>query len=57
MAKKGNRINIKLKSTKSGHCYYTTKNRVNTKDKLQLKKFDPTPGIKKQVTYEEKKIK
>lgn len=55
MAKKGNRINIKMKSTKSGHCYYTTKNRVNSPDKMEIKKFDPF--IKEQVTYTEKKIK
>ncbi|MBD3362442.1 50S ribosomal protein L33 [Candidatus Dojkabacteria bacterium] len=55
MAKKGNRIKIKLKSTKSGHCYYTTKNRINTQDKIKITKFDPT--IKKHVEYEESKIK
>lgn len=55
MAKKGNRIKIKLKSTKSGHSYYTTKNRVQTTDKLKLKKFDPI--LKEHVDYEEKKIK
>lgn len=55
MAKKGNRINIKLKSTKSGHCYYGTKNRVNSKDKLKVKKFDPI--VKEHVEYEERKLK
>jgi large subunit ribosomal protein L33 len=55
MAKKGNRIIIKFKSTESGHCYYKTKNRINTTDKKKLKKFDPIAG--KHVMYEEKKVK
>lgn len=55
MAKKGNRINIKFKSTASGHCYYSTKNRVNSKDKMEVKKFDPV--VKKHVEYKEAKLK
>ncbi len=55
MAKKGNRIIIKLKSTVSGHSYYVTKNRINTTDKIKIKKFDPT--VRKHVDYEEKKVK
>ena len=42
MAKRqGSRIWIKMKSTESAHCYYTWKNRQNTPDRLELKKFDP----------------
>lgn len=55
MAKKGNRIYIKFKSTESGHCYFSTKNRVNSKDKLKVKKFDPV--VKRHVEYVETKIK
>ena len=55
MAKKGNRIKIKMKSSESGHCYYTTKNRVNTKDKLEIQKHDPI--AKKHAIYKEAKIK
>ncbi|MBP9758066.1 50S ribosomal protein L33 [Candidatus Dojkabacteria bacterium] len=55
MAKKGNRIIIKLKSTESGHCYYKTKNRINSTEKIKIKKFDPI--VKKHATYEEKKVK
>lgn len=54
MAKKGNRIYIKFKS-KSGFCYYTTKNRVNTKEKMTVKKYDPK--LKKHVEFVETKIK
>jgi|GEM_PF-1447625 len=52
MAKKGNRQLIKLRNKKTGTFYVSQKNRVNTTDKLQLKKFDPkendgkgAPGI------------
>ncbi len=41
MAKKGNRIIVKLQNKETGTAYYTTKNRINTKDKLEMKKFDP----------------
>ncbi len=54
MAKKGQRIIIKLKSS-SGHAFYTTKNRINTKDKLELKKYDPK--LRKHVKYSEAKLK
>lgn len=55
MAKKGNRIIIKFKSTESGHAYYTTKNRINTTEKKKLRKFDPI--LKRHAIYEEKKVK
>src|SRR3712207_8614965 len=32
---------IKLQSTESSHCYFTEKNRNNTKERIQLKKYDP----------------
>ena len=40
MAAKGSRIIIKLRS-KSGYCYFTTKNKMNTPDKIKLMKYDP----------------
>ncbi|MCA9385471.1 50S ribosomal protein L33 [Candidatus Dojkabacteria bacterium] len=58
MAKKGQRINIKLVCTEPGgkkHAYYTTKNRVNVKDKLERKRFNPYLG--RHAVYEEKKLK
>ena len=53
MAAKGNRHQIVMKSTESGHQYHTTKNKINTTDKLEIKKFDPL--VRKHVLYKEKK--
>jgi large subunit ribosomal protein L33 len=55
MAKKGPRATTRLKSTKSAHVYYTTKNSRNTTEKLKLKKFDPI--VKKHVEFVEEKMK
>jgi large subunit ribosomal protein L33 len=54
MAKKGNRIIIKLVNKKTGTAYYTTKNRVNVTEKLEMKKFDPKTG--KHETFKEAKV-
>jgi large subunit ribosomal protein L33 len=53
MAKKGKEARhiVKLKSEVSEHCYYTEKNRNNTKERLQLRKYDPT--VRKHVIYKE----
>lgn len=40
MAKKGNRILIKLVNPKTGTFYVSSKNRINTNEKLEIKKFD-----------------
>ncbi|MAH80630.1 MAG: 50S ribosomal protein L33 [Rickettsiales bacterium] len=53
MAKKGHRQHIILESSESGHQYHTTKNKNNTSDKLEIKKFDPL--VRKHVSYKEKK--
>ncbi|MDX1993357.1 MAG: 50S ribosomal protein L33 [bacterium] len=53
MAKKGNRIAIKLRSTESGHMYITYKNRRNDTNRLELKKYDPI--LRKHVLYRETK--
>lgn len=42
---------IKLVSSESDHCYFTQKNRNNTKDRIQLKKYDPK--VRKRVMYKE----
>jgi large subunit ribosomal protein L33 len=42
---------IKLQSTESDHCYFTEKNRNNSKERIQLKKYDPT--LRKRVMYKE----
>ena len=53
MAKKGNRIVVKLKSTESGHMYITSKNRRTLTGRLELKKYDPL--IRRHVIYRETK--
>jgi large subunit ribosomal protein L33 len=55
MAKK-EREKIKLLSTAdTGYYYTTTKNKKNTPDKLEFKKYDPI--AKKHVNFKEAKIK
>ncbi|MEQ8858293.1 MAG: 50S ribosomal protein L33 [Pseudomonadales bacterium] len=50
------REKIKLVSSAgTGHFYTTDKNKRNTPDKLEMKKFDPV--VRKHVTYTEAKIK
>ncbi len=53
MAKKKSlaRVIIKLKSSESPHMYSSTKNKRNSPNKLELKKFDPT--LRKHVMYKE----
>jgi large subunit ribosomal protein L33 len=53
MAKKGNRLVVKLRSTESGHMYITYKNRRNDPQRLELKKYDPL--LRKHVLYRETK--
>ena len=45
------RSTIKLVSTESDHCYFTEKNRNNTKERITLKKYDPK--VRKHVPYKE----
>lgn len=51
MAKPGNRVQVKLKSTESPHHYYTFKNKRNNPDRISLKKYDPV--VRKHVEYKE----
>ncbi len=54
MAKKGvNREVIRLKSSASSHFYSTFKNKKNSPDKLEVKKYDPI--VRKRVVYKEAK--
>jgi large subunit ribosomal protein L33 len=55
MAKKGNRILIRLRNKETGSFYTTTKNRINDKEKLKFKKFDSK--LKKHVVFDEDKVK
>ena len=47
------RAKIKLKSTESSECYWTTKNKRNTTGRLELRKFDKK--LKRHVTFKEAK--
>ena len=51
MAKAGNRIMVKLRSTESPYTYTTTKNKRNNPDRIQIKKYDPI--LKKHVLFKE----
>ncbi|MCA9742457.1 50S ribosomal protein L33 [candidate division KSB1 bacterium] len=53
MAKKGNRIKIKLQSSESPHFYFTTKNKQKTPARLEINKYDPV--LRKHVKYKETK--
>lgn len=47
---------IKLVSTAgTGHFYTTKRNKVNSPDKFQFKKYDPV--VRKHVLYKEEKMK
>lgn len=53
---KGKRDKIRLNSSAgTGHFYTTDKNKTNTPDKIEIKKFDPV--VRKHVMYKEGKIK
>lgn len=55
-SKKSNSDKIKLVSTAgTGHFYTTQRNKRNTPDKFQFKKYDPV--VRKHVLYKEEKIK
>ncbi len=53
MAKKGNRVQVTLECTEAPGTsrYTTTKNRRNTSDRLELKKYNPK--LKKHTVHRE----
>lgn len=55
MAKKAKeaRSYVKMVSSESSHWYFTSKNRNNTRERLELRKYDPT--IRRHVMYKESK--
>jgi|GEM_PF-448094 len=55
MAKKGNRIIIKLINKTTGTAYYVTKNRINVTEKISMQKFDHVTG--KHEKFDEAKLK
>lgn len=50
---KGARENVKMKSTESSECYWTSKNKRNTTQRMELKKYDKK--LKKRVIFKEAK--
>jgi large subunit ribosomal protein L33 len=55
MAKKNKeaRSYVKMQSSESAHCYYTERNRRNSTQRLELRKYDPV--VRKHVIYKEAK--
>jgi len=53
MAKPGARVSIKLRSTESPYFYSTKKNKRNTTERIQIKKYDPV--LRKHVLFKEEK--
>ncbi|MDD4279790.1 50S ribosomal protein L33 [Candidatus Sumerlaeota bacterium] len=53
MAKKVNRVHVKLRSTESPHMYHTTKNKQTMPQRMEIKKYDPV--VRKHVLYKEEK--
>ena len=54
MASKRDKIRL-TSSAGTGHFYTTDKNKKNTPDKIEMKKFDPV--ARKHVIYKETKLK
>lgn len=54
MAKSDKRPVVKLKSTEgSGYTYTTRKNKTNTRDRLELRKYDPV--LRRHVIFKEER--
>jgi large subunit ribosomal protein L33 len=50
---KSARENVKLKSTESSECYWTTKNKRTVTERLELKKYDK--AVRRRVIFKEAK--
>jgi large subunit ribosomal protein L33 len=53
MAKQGQRVIIRLRSTESPYTYSTTKSKRNNPDRLQIMKYDPI--VNKHVLFKEQR--
>ena len=53
MAKKGAREKVKLKSTESHEVYWTMKNKRNTPDRMERRKYDKS--LQRHVVFKEAK--
>lgn len=51
MAAKGHRVTVKLKSSESPYMYSVKKNKQNTTERLEIKKYDPI--VRKHVVFKE----
>ncbi len=51
--KEGKRVTIRLKSSESPYKYSTKKNKLNTPDRIEIKKYDPV--IRKHVPFKEER--
>ena len=51
MASKGNRRTVIIESEESSYRYHTEKNKMNTSDKLEIRKYDPI--LRKHVMFKE----
>ena len=53
MAKAGNRVMVKMRSTESPYTYNTTKNKRNNPDRIELRKYDPV--LRKHCLFKEQR--
>jgi ribosomal protein L33 len=53
---KANTIKVIMRSTESPFFYVTRKNKAN-KEKLLMKSYDPSKGVRKHVDFKEEKVK
>jgi len=53
MAKKGGREKVRLKSSETPETYWTFKNKRNTPDRMELKKYDKR--VRRHVIFKEAK--
>jgi len=51
MAKAQVRVMVKMRSTESPYTFTTTKNKRNTPDRIQFKRYDPV--VRKHVLFKE----
>ncbi|HMW01836.1 MAG TPA: 50S ribosomal protein L33 [Acidobacteriota bacterium] len=49
----GKRTQVRLRSTESAYCYYTTKNKSKSTGRLQFRKYDPI--VRRHVIFKEAK--
>jgi large subunit ribosomal protein L33 len=53
MAKASARVKVKLRSSKSGYVYHTSKNKRNDPERMEIVKYDPV--VREHVSFKEEK--